>query len=405
MDLNAPLGTDPPRRSRLLSDGRTLGLIAGSGIVLASLAGLGLLLAFADPHGGDPYVVATIPPAGPSVPAAETVPASRSTIRPGASPSTQTAIDPSQTGSLPRKGGASDASPDTGTMENGVKVFRSARLSPAADGGATHGGPLVIDVSKVLDAPPGHSRLPSGDATGAQPTSTRGRPRVAIFVSGMGLSQAATRAALDAMPAAVTLAFVPYGATIAATVAAAKAKGHEILLQIPMRNVTGSPGPHALRPDEPASALREDLAWLTSRFEGYDGMTNLLGAPVTADATVMTALMRAAGTRGLFYVDDGLSPRETGLAVAAGLDVPTLRADLVLDATADPRAIEANLRTLAATARRKGYAIGMASGLPDHMAEIAHFAGGLEAQGIALVPLSDLIAESATKRPGVAVAR
>ena len=117
-----------------------------------------------------------------------------------------------------------------------------------------------------------------------------------------------------------------------------KARGHEILLQIPMRNATGgAPGPHALRPDEPATALRDDLAWLTSRFDGYDGVTNLLGAPVTDDETVMTALLRDVGKRGLFYVDDGLSRRETGLSVAAGLGVATLRADLVLDATADPR--------------------------------------------------------------------
>ena len=52
MDLNAPLGIEPPRKPRPASPGRNLGLIVGSGIVLACVAGLGLLLAFADPRGG-----------------------------------------------------------------------------------------------------------------------------------------------------------------------------------------------------------------------------------------------------------------------------------------------------------------------------------------------------------------
>jgi polysaccharide deacetylase 2 family uncharacterized protein YibQ len=170
-----------------------------------------------------------------------------------------------------------------------------------------------------------------------------------------------------------------------------------------MRNTTGAmPGPHALRPGESAAALHEDLAWLTSRFTGYDGVVNLLGAPVTADEAVMTGLMRDIGGRGLFYLDDGLSKRETGLAAAAGLDVPARRADIVIDATADPRVIEANLQTLASIARRNGSAIGMASGLPDHMAMIARFAGGLEADGISLVPVADLVAGDATKNRGVA---
>ncbi len=211
---------------------------------------------------------------------------------------------------------------------------------------------------------------------------------------------------MDAMPAAVTLAFVPYGMMIGATVAAAKAKGHEILLQIPMQNGAGAaPGPHALHPDESATALRDDLAWLMSRFDGYDGVTNLLGAPVTADEAVMTALLRDVRARGFYYVDDGLSKRETGLAAGARLDVPTLQADLVLDATADARVVEANLQTLAAIARRKGSAIGMASGLPDHMAAIARFAGSLEAQGITLVPLAELSTAKAATTRGVAVNR
>ena len=73
-------------------------------------------------------------------------------------------------------------------------MFRSTRPAPVAEGIAARGAPLVIDVSKVLDDPLGRSKTASATAapgSTGQPLSTAGRPRIAIFVSGMGLSQAA----------------------------------------------------------------------------------------------------------------------------------------------------------------------------------------------------------------------
>ena len=416
MDLNAPLGMKPRRKSRLANAKWNLARVAGGGLALAALAALGVFLALADPRGGEPYAIAVIPPPGQSNRSTDASGGSKVGDQPsspvarfrsaGVLPSTQTATDPLQTGSITR--GPQDTSAETGTMENGVKVFRPTRRSPSAPAGGDSQAPLIIDVSKALDDPLGRTRPAHAGVASSltAPPVAAGRPRVAIFVSGMGLSQTATKAAMDMMPGAVTLAFVPYGATIAATVAAAKAKGHEILLQIPMQNGTGgAPGPHALRPGASSAALRDDLAWLTSRFAGYDGVTNLLGAPVTADEGVMTALLRDVGTRGLFYLDDGLSPRGTALSIGPGLDVRVLKADLVLDATADARMVQANLETLTAIARRKGSAIGMASGLPDHIADIARFASGLEAQGIVLVPVADLVGKGPVNDRGMAVSR
>ena len=133
------------------------------------------------------------------------------------------------------------------------------------------------------------------------------------------------------------------------------------------------------------------------RFEGYDGVVNLLGAPVTSDRNVMGVLLKAVSARGLFYVDDGTSKRSLGQALASAQGLPALRADVVLDASADPVVVRANLEALAAIAKRNGSAIGMASGLPDHLAAIAAFAAGLSARGIDLVPVSVLAGRGATK--------
>ena len=375
MDLDAPLGMTPPPLRR-----RPVVLLVGSALLAVAVGAVALVLAGADPRGGRPYVVAEIPlPPMPSAP------------RPAS-------LDPTPTGSV--TAAAPSASPSAapnapggtqiGSLERGVMVYRGAGGAPAQATAAT--GPLVIDVSRAIDDPLGKSRsAASGAKAAVSAPLSQAQPRVAIFVSGMGLDAGATRTAIDTMPAAVTLAFLPYGTAVAASVGAAKAKGHEVLLQLPMRDERGgSPGPHALRPDAPAEVLKGDLAWLMDRVSGYDGIVNLLGAPVTADTGAMTAVLKAAGTRHIFYLDDGTSRQSVAEGLAPDLGVDFVKTDLVLDATSDPTVVRANLDQLVAIAKRKGRAVGMASGLPEHLGAISRFAAEIAGKGVVLVPVSSI---------------
>lgn len=374
MDLNAPLGmTPPPRR-------RPVVLLVGGAFAAIAAGAVALVLAGADPKGGRPHIVAEIPP-----------PFQLPVPRP-------VTLDPTPTGSVTVAPLASVAAApalpggtQTGSLERGVMVYRGAGAGPATTSALA--GPLVIDVSRAIDDPLGKARgvpMPGAKPAVAAPSSPA-RPRVAIFVSGMGLDAGATRTAIETMPAAVTLAFLPYGTSAEANVGAAKAKGHEVLLQLPMRNGRGaSPGPHALRPDAPAEVLKGDLAWLMDRVSGYDGVVNLLGAPVTADAGVMTAVLKTAGARHLYYLDDGTSRQSVAESLAPDLGVEVVKSDLVLDATADPTVVRANLDQLVAIAKRKGRAIGMASGLPEHLGTISRFAAEVAGKGVVLVPVSAL---------------
>lgn len=365
MDLNAPLGMRPPERPR-----SRLGIWAAATAGFAVLIGIGVFWATTNPHDGEPYALAEVPHAPPRTP---------KPIAPDSTP----------TGSLPQANGQPPL--DSGNMENGVKVFRGQAAVAAGPEAAAR--PLVINVTKALD---GSTSKKSGSfqpfAKGGAAKTDSTRPRVAIFVSGMGLSQNATRTATEIMPAAVTLAFVPYGDAVSAAIDAAKAKGHEVLLQLPMQSVSGSfPGPHALKRGEAATDLAADLSWLMGRINAYAGVTNLLGAPVTSDPAAMTAILKAVGGRGLFYVDDGTSKTSAAIALAPSVGVRAAQADVVLDATSDPALVRANLNALIAVAKRKGSAIGMASGLPEHMSEIARLARDLDRQGVSLVPVSAVV--------------
>ncbi len=381
MDLNAPLGMDPPPKPRL----RRVWMGCAAAIAIGLFA-LAVYLVNVDGGRHGAFVVAAIPPPivekAPTAQAPATLSRDQTTVGSVAPPARR--LDPSSTGA---------------TMENGVKVVRAA---PGVTGGAPANvdaqGPLIIDVSRALDGARHPGKIsPSGETQPSTPLARDGAPRIAIFVEGMGLSATATRTALETMPAAVDLAFVPYGATVAVSVASAKAKGHEVLLQLPMENGRGAGlGPHTLRPGEPAAAFEDDMRWLTGQFSGYAGVANLLGAPVTANAPAMTAILRGVGARGLFYVDDSTSKRSLATSLAAGLDVSVLKADVVLDATSDENKVRANLEDLVALAKAKGSAIGMASGLPDHLGVIAKFAGDLGGRGITLVALSALAGRPVT---------
>jgi hypothetical protein len=74
-------------------------------------------------------------------------------------------------------------------------------------------------------------------------------PIVAIVVAGLGVGAAKTSDAIMKLPAAVTLAFTPYGSDPGKLAERARAQHHEILLQVPMEPFDypdNDPGPQTL---------------------------------------------------------------------------------------------------------------------------------------------------------------
>jgi polysaccharide deacetylase 2 family uncharacterized protein YibQ len=127
-----------------------------------------------------------------------------------------------------------------------------------------------------------------------------------------------------------------------------------------------------------------------SRFTGYVGVVNFLGARFTADAGALTPVLSDIAGRGLLYLDDGTSPRSLAPGLAPGLGLSAARADAAIDARAQPQEVDAQLAKVEALARRNGQAIAVAEALPGVIARLARFARDLERRGIALVPVSAL---------------
>src|SRR4029079_18687189 len=84
----------------------------------------------------------------------------------------------------------------------------------------------------------------------------------------------------------------------------ARADGHEVLLQIPLEPnnyPTENPGPHTLLTTLPPDENMKRLEWLMSRYTGYVGVTNLMGAKFEATQNALTPVLEEVKARGLLY--------------------------------------------------------------------------------------------------------
>ena len=82
----------------------------------------------------------------------------------------------------------------------------------------------------------------------------------------------------------------------------ARAQRHEILLQVPMEPFDypdNDPGPQTLLSTLGAEQNLDRLHWHLSRFQGYAGIANFMGARFVVSDNVMQPIVRDAAKRGL----------------------------------------------------------------------------------------------------------
>jgi uncharacterized protein len=222
-------------------------------------------------------------------------------------------------------------------------------------------------------------------------------PIVAIVVAGLGVGAAKTSDAIMKLPAAVTLAFTPYGSDPGKLAERARAQRHEILLQVPMEPFDypdNDPGPQTLLTTLTPEQNIDRLYWHLSRFQGYAGIANFMGARFVVSDAVMQPILREAAKRGLGYLDDGAAPRSVAAALAVGQSVPFAKADLSIDAVPTAVEIDRALAKLETLAKERGMAVGIASALPISIERIGAWTKALESRGIMLAPLTTAMLKS-----------
>lgn len=395
-DLDTPLGQGPKRR-RISIPINTSQVLGGA---LALFLGVFVLWAVLaeNPFGGEPIAVAAI----------------KADTKAAAASGTPTVIagnphrydGPDATQQQPSPAAPGPAA-QTVTIIDG-KTGERQEIQLASPGADAPSAPAAAPVNRKFTETTPNGLIPKIAADGMRPAdafaqpanSIPGKPdapRIAVVVSGLGVSDSATSDAIAKLPGPVTLGFMPYGTGVAAQVARARGRGHEVLLQVPMEPFDypdNDPGPQTLLTTLAPQQNMERLYWLMSRFQGYVGIENAMGARFTASEQSFTPVLREMAKRGLIFVDDGANPRSLTGRIASASNTPFARSDVVIDSVTTPVEIDRALGRLETAAREHGAAVGVSSALPASIERISRWAKTLQSRGILLVPITAVALKS-----------
>jgi uncharacterized protein len=395
-DLNTPLG-QRYRKRRFAIPINTSQVIAGA---LALFLGVFVVWAMIgnNPFGGEPMAVAPIDthPAVAAKPADGQPQPKTVTVNPDGPAPMQSAQGPAQ---APPPAAATR----TITIIDGKTGERQEVTIPAGDSAAAPpDAPAPPPVDQKFVEMSSHGAIPKIAADGIRPADAFAQPvkalpgkpdapRIAIIVTGLGVSESATADAIAKLPGAVTLGFMPYGSDVATLAANARTKGHELLLQVPMEPFDypdNDPGPQTLLTSLAPQQNIERLYWLMGRIQAYVGISGTMGARFTASEASFAPILRETAKRGLIFVDDGSNPRSLAPRIAGANNLPFAKADIAIDAVPTPVEIDHALGRLEMAARDHSVAVGISSALPVAIDHIAKWAKALESRGIQLVPIT-----------------
>ncbi|SHL31510.1 divergent polysaccharide deacetylase family protein [Roseibium suaedae] len=301
-----------------------------------------------------------------------------------------------------RPGDDADLGPNLRTNTEKATLGPRYELQKDAEGNAPTASQLTNPDPRVSERSD-YGFLPKISSEGVRPLDVYARPfstefasipKIAIVVSGLGLSEAGTQNALDALPEEVTFAFAPYGSGLDRWMQKARTKGHELLLQLPLEPFDfpdNDPGPQTLLVNLKPAEMLDRLAWIMTRMTNYVGLFPQMGARYTSTEPAMKSLMEALRGRGLMFVDNGTSSRSIAERVAKDVKEPFSGVDVVLDASPREDEIKAKLLQLESIARAKGVAVAAGSALPVTVRELEIWSKDLEQRGLLLVPVSSTI--------------
>jgi len=370
-----------------------LGIALGLGIGLAFALLAPSLLQKSKPAtmaGGVPVQLPkSTPPAGQAQqPEAQQAPAQKAEAKPAA-------VAPDFVENVP-------AEPATATAE---AAPTPADMPAQAEEGAHQSAPdMTVPADEAAQAvqPSPSDKEPAAPQWLENSVATRdpgNMPMITIVLDDVGVAPQHAQMAV-ALPAPIVLSIMTYAKNASALAQEAHAKGHEIMVHMPMQpvNMAVNPGPNALSVGMADDELRRRIDWGLGRFKGYVGFNNHMGSRFTQDAAGMRIVLEEAKRRGLLFLDSKTIAGSVGDKLAAEMGVTHIARDVFLDDDMSEAAVARQLAAAEAVARRQGYAVAIGHPHPGTIAVLKRWLPEAKARGFAIVPLTTII----KKREGVA---
>lgn len=257
--------------------------------------------------------------------------------------------------------------------------------------------PIAAVTEQTPDGP-----LPKIGAGGKRPSSvyaatvpmsalSQDQPKIVLLLGGMGLNARLTEKAIHELPGDVSFGFAPYGNNLQNLVNKARARGHEVMLQLPLEPAgypAINPGPNTLLTDVSEEENLAALHWNMTRFSGYTGITNYMGTRFLSEHSQLRPVLAEMKKRGLVFLEDAGVAGSAASDIARTVGLSIRKSEIVIDANPDAENIAAALRKLEKQALSQGIAIGTGTGLEVTIEEVSRWAEGLRERGILLVPVS-----------------
>jgi polysaccharide deacetylase 2 family uncharacterized protein YibQ len=383
----------PPQRQPSKFNHRIVALAASGAVAVAALVSIQV---FGDPSAAGPRRILSLTP-----PAASAESAPHISFADAAADGS--ALEHFELDELPPAPGAEIGEIDrSGQLRVAVVEAPEPNARPAAP-------PLTRAPLAGLSEPGPNGPLPIIAANGRTPsqayarpfTAQPARPIIAIVIGGLGFNARATTQAIDELPPEVTLSFVPYASDLQTWIDRARARGHEVLLELPMEPFdpdADDTGPQTLLASAPTQQNIARLEQLLSHAAGYFGVTNYQGARFATSAQASQPVVQALRRRGLVFISSGIGQRTALSVEAQRAGLANTAADRIIDARREADAIDDQLLNLEALALQNRSAIGAGFAYPVTMEQVGRWARDVGSRGYQLAPASAVLTARAARR-------
>jgi len=228
------------------------------------------------------------------------------------------------------------------------------------------------------------------DAYRLAPPPLSGRTPVSIIIGGLGINGPLTQRAIDELPAAVTLSFAAQTPGLQGWIDKARARGHEILLEIPMEgssfDATEQGSERTLRANLGPDDNRKHLHFSLSRAQGYAGVINYQGEVLLRRSDAAGPILTEFKASGLGLFVDGSFDAPTVGALAQSISLPYKAGFGLIDPVASQSVIAARLENLAENAKTSPGSVGVGFVYPQTIDAVKGWTATLSSQGLILVP-------------------
>ncbi len=227
-------------------------------------------------------------------------------------------------------------------------------------------------------------------------------PVIGIVVDDMGYRLADGLRAL-ALPGPLAYSFLPHTPHASRLLAAARSAGKDVMLHLPMEAVSANHllGPGAVRSAMTHAEFVDTLRAALASVPGAIGVNNHMGSLLTRDPERMAWVMQTLRDDGLYFVDSRTTALSVAAQVARDASVPVAERDVFLDNRPEERYVHGQFARLLDVASRHGDALGIVHPHGGSVAVLARELPRLDAAGVTLVPVPEILRRRAPPAPGL----